>query len=219
MTTLTGVISYPVPPYSNVAIEPQFYEPSRFEITGITRGQTTIVTTAVAHNYVVGQEVRLIMPVIYGSYQLNETQGYVLSIPSTTQVEVAINSSLSNAFRTSPYSAVITNISNSNPAVVTASNNFLRGNVVVFSQVSGMTEINTLVAPILTVSSSSFTVSIDTSAFTTYGSGGVVSLYNVPQNLAQILAIGDINSGVSNANGNLLTGTFIPGSFINISPL
>lgn len=35
----------------------------------------------------------------------------------------------------------------------------------------------------------------------------------------QILAIGDINSGVINNIGNGSEGTFIPGSFINISPL
>lgn len=34
----------------------------------------------------------------------------------------------------------------------------------------------------------------------------------------QILAIGDINLGINNASGNLNMGTFIPGSFINISP-
>ena len=37
--------------------------------------------------------------------------------------------------------------------------------------------------------------------------------------LPQILAIGDINMGVINATGRRNTGTFIPGSFINISPL
>ena len=35
----------------------------------------------------------------------------------------------------------------------------------------------------------------------------------------QIIAIGDVNTGVSsNSNGRVLNGTFIPGSFINISP-
>lgn len=35
----------------------------------------------------------------------------------------------------------------------------------------------------------------------------------------QIVAVGDRNSGTINANGRNPTGTFIPGSFINISPL
>lgn len=36
---------------------------------------------------------------------------------------------------------------------------------------------------------------------------------------AQILAIGDINSGATNAQGAINQITYIPGSFINISPL
>jgi len=38
------------------------------------------------------------------------------------------------------------------------------------------------------------------------------------QTLPEILAIGDSASGAINANGNMTTNTFIPGSFINISP-
>ncbi len=37
--------------------------------------------------------------------------------------------------------------------------------------------------------------------------------------LPQILAIGDINMGKINNSGRINNGTFIPGSFINISPL
>lgn len=36
--------------------------------------------------------------------------------------------------------------------------------------------------------------------------------------LPQIMAIGDINNGAINATGRRNTGTFIPGSFIDISP-
>lgn len=34
----------------------------------------------------------------------------------------------------------------------------------------------------------------------------------------QIIPIGDVNNGVVNSNGRTSNGTFIPGSFINISP-
>lgn len=37
-------------------------------------------------------------------------------------------------------------------------------------------------------------------------------------NQPQILAIGDVNTGAINANGNKDTSTSIPGAFINISP-
>ncbi len=92
MTSFGSVISYPIPPYSNVAIEADFYKPSRFVISNITLGQTTVVTTSIDHNYVIGQEIRLLIPAQFGCYQLNGLLGYVLTIPSTTQVEVSINS-------------------------------------------------------------------------------------------------------------------------------
>lgn len=92
MTTFSGVISYPIPPYQNLPIEPQFYQPRRFVISGITLGQTTTVTTSTVHDYVIGQQVRLIIPAQFGCFQLNEAFGYVLSVPSTTSVVVGINS-------------------------------------------------------------------------------------------------------------------------------
>lgn len=136
------VISYPIPLYANVPIQAQFYKPSRFVISAITLGSTTLVTTTVDHNYVIGQLVRLIIPNANGTYQLNEKSGYVISIPTATQVVLDIDSSMYNLFQTS-----------SNPTQ------------------------------------------------------------------PQILATGDINSGKINNNGNLQTGTYIPGSFQNISPL
>lgn len=136
------VISFPIPPYSNVPIQAQFYEPSRFVISAITLGQTTIITTTANNNYVIGQLVRLIIPPSFGTRQLNEQQGYVFSIPAPNQVEVGINSVGFDAF-------------------------------------------------------------INSSAPTQ----------------AQILAIGDINTGSINSSGRTNTGTFVPGAFINISPL
>lgn len=135
------VISYPIPPYQNVPIEPQFYKPSRFVISGVTLGQTTTVTTVVNNDYVIGQECRLIIPPTFGCRQLNGVTGFVLSIPSPNQVVLSIYSSNGD-----PYT------------------------------------------------SSSATTK------------------------AQILAIGDINSGPINNSGRINTTTYIPGSFINISP-
>lgn len=89
----TPAIIGPVPPYSNVNIEPQNYQPSIFVISAITLGVTTLVTTSVNHNYVIGQEVRLIIPPANGSRQLNGQSGFVLSIPNSNQVNLSINSS------------------------------------------------------------------------------------------------------------------------------
>ena len=141
MPSYGTVISYPVPAYSNPPIEPEFYIPSRFVISGVTLGQTTTVTTTVDMNYVVGQEVRLLIPSSFGCFQLNGLKGYVLSLPSSNQVVISIDSSV---------------------------------NVDAY------------------IASSATTV-------------------------AQIIAIGDINSGVINSNGRNFNGTYIPGSFIDIS--
>lgn len=135
------VISYPIPPYQNLPIEPQNYQPSRFVISDITLGQTTVVTTTEDLNYVVGQLVRLIIPETYGCRQLNESQGYVLSLPAADEVEIGIDSSIG----VDPY-----------------------------------------------VASSQTTK-------------------------AQILAIGDVNTGTENANGPNVPLVTIPGTFINIS--
>lgn len=141
MSSQPPLLNGPIPPYTNPPIEPQNFEPSRFVINALSLGITTLVTTSVNHNYVIGNLCRLIIPKGYGCTQLNETQGYVANIPNQNQVELLINSS------------------NGDPFIS-------------------------------------------------------ISLRQQPQ----ILAIGDINQGVTNSNGRKSTGTTIPGSFINISP-
>ncbi len=98
MASFTGVVSYPIPAYSNVPIEPQFYSPSRFEIEDIVKGRTTIVTTTEDHNYVIGQLVRITIPAAYGMYQINENQGIVIAIPADDEVEIQIDSSTYDSF-------------------------------------------------------------------------------------------------------------------------
>src|SRR6188474_863791 len=93
MAQQRGVLSYPIPAYQNLPPEPEFYVPRRFVIEGITLGVTTIVTTTEDHNYVIGQECRLLIPSPFGSYQLNEVKGNVISIPADDQVELSIDSS------------------------------------------------------------------------------------------------------------------------------
>jgi hypothetical protein len=112
------IISYPIPAYSNVPIEPQFYQPSQFFISAIALGKTTVITTTTNVNYVVGQLVRLIIPQYFGCRQLNEKQGYVLSIPSANQIEVNINSSqnvdpyINTTYTTKPQILAIGDINN-----------------------------------------------------------------------------------------------------------
>lgn len=141
------VISYPIPPYANVPINAQYFQPRVFVISGISFGATTTVTTSSNHNYVIGQQIRLLFPSKYGCQQLNEQVGNVISIPSLNQIVVNINSIGTNPFISSP--------------------NFLP---------------------------------------------------NQSQTQPQIVAIGDVNSGLISSTGRSLPTTTIPGSFINISP-
>lgn len=100
MTTLTGVVSFPIPAYSNVPINAQYYEPSLFFISAISNGITTLVTTTQNHNYVVGQLVRLVIPRQNRSIQFNGQSGYVVGIPASNQVTLDINSSTYDTFQT-----------------------------------------------------------------------------------------------------------------------
>lgn len=90
---MSTVISYPIPAYQNVPIEPQNYQPSFFFISNIAFGVTTLVTTTVNHNYVIGQEVRLLIPQANQSIQLSERTGKVIAIPASNQVTLNLNSS------------------------------------------------------------------------------------------------------------------------------
>jgi len=92
------VISYPIPAYSNVPIKAEYYKPRRFEISGITQGITTIVTTANTQDYTLGQLVRLIIPPTFGIRQLNEKLAYVIEIISTTQVRLNVDSRFMDPF-------------------------------------------------------------------------------------------------------------------------
>lgn len=135
------MVSGPIPPYNNPPIDPQFYKPRSYDISAISLGITTTITTDVDHDYVIGQEVRLIIPPTFGTRELNGVTGFVIAIPADDEVVLNIYSIGMNQFIAS----------------------------------------------------------------------------SVP-NKAQILAIGNINTGSINASGRFITATFIPGSFQNISP-
>ncbi len=96
------VISYPIPAYANVPIEPQFYQPRVFIISAIALGVTTTVTTTVNHDYVIAQQIRLLIPNRYGSRGLNERTGYVIEIPAANQVVIDIDSNGIDPFIPSP---------------------------------------------------------------------------------------------------------------------
>lgn len=92
----------PNAPERNPPIVPQYYAPSVYFITAISLGKTTTVTTATTNNYSIGGFVRIHIPPTYGSRQLNDQQGLVISIPNPNQVEVLIDSTLYDTFISSP---------------------------------------------------------------------------------------------------------------------
>lgn len=91
-------ISFPRPQFSNPAIMPEDYKPSVFGITSITQEENPTVTTAVNHNFVIGQDVRFIIPVSYGMRQLNGRSAIVTSVPADNQFIAKINTSNFDAF-------------------------------------------------------------------------------------------------------------------------
>lgn len=87
---------------------PALYAPGTSCISAISVGATTTVTTTAPHNLKVGQEVAFRIPTVWGTYQLNSlpnvtipgspVYGYVVSVSSSTQFVVNINSASYTAF-------------------------------------------------------------------------------------------------------------------------
>jgi hypothetical protein len=76
------------------------YIPFLCDITGITSSaQQSVVTTAVTHGFVVGNQVQFLVPQQWGMVQMNGLKGLVLSITSNT-LTVNIDSSQFNPFIT-----------------------------------------------------------------------------------------------------------------------
>jgi hypothetical protein len=91
---------------------PDLYTPFGVNITAITTGVTTTITTAQNHGFVVGQEVFFVIPKIsttaWGTVQLDTAtynqanvvpqQAYVTSVPAANQIVVNVNSTGYGAF-------------------------------------------------------------------------------------------------------------------------
>jgi len=133
----------PIAPESNPPIHPEYYEPRLSFIAQIDLGENTIITTVDANDFVLGQQCRLIIPRQYGTFELNEKSGLIISILSSTEFVLNIYSVGYNNF--------------SIPSII-------------------------------------------------------------PPCRAQVVPIGDINSGISEQVGPITPVVTIPGSFINISP-
>lgn len=98
----SNITSGPTAPENNPPIMPDFYLPRVFYIEAIVIGSTTLITTTLPHNYVIGQTIRLVIPPTYGARSLNEQQGQVISIPAPDQVLTNIYSQGSDPFIPTP---------------------------------------------------------------------------------------------------------------------
>lgn len=63
---------------------PAMYYPSRYTITAITRANPAVVTTSVAHGLTVGQQVRIRVPSQFGMVEINNLQGIISAVTTTT---------------------------------------------------------------------------------------------------------------------------------------
>jgi hypothetical protein len=97
----------PIAPFSNPPIEPQYFQPWKFNITNITLGSTTTITLSIPSitnlNYVLGQQVRLLIPPPFGCRQLNGQTGFVIAIPASNQITIDVDSTGGDAYVASSF--------------------------------------------------------------------------------------------------------------------
>lgn len=84
--------------WMKINYNPIFY-PRRRIITKITRGTQTVVTLSVAHDYGIGQIVRVSVSAAFGTTQINGLQGTILDVDYTNNtITLDIDSSSFTAF-------------------------------------------------------------------------------------------------------------------------
>ena len=107
-TNYTALSGSPTGAFVKQVLYPTLYFPGGSVISAISTGATTTITTAEAHNLVVGQEVAFRIPTAWGTTQLNSLPnivipgspmyGYVISVTNYNTVVVNINSTGYTAF-------------------------------------------------------------------------------------------------------------------------
>lgn len=111
-SSYTALSASPSGAYVKKVLYPFLYAPGISFISAVSTGTTTTITTTCPHNLVVGQEVAFHIPTAWGITQLNElpnslipgspVYGYVISVGSSVQVTVNINSSSYTAYANNP---------------------------------------------------------------------------------------------------------------------
>ena len=95
--------------WRKINFNPIFY-PRRRYITEISTAAQAVVTLSVTHQYTVGQQIRFVVPAVYGMVEIDGLVGNIVAIDTTTTsgntVTVDIDSSAFTAF-TFPLSAAV----------------------------------------------------------------------------------------------------------------
>lgn len=108
----SGFASAATAGFMKKVLYPDLYIPYGCNITAITTGATTTITTAVNHGFVVGQEVFFVIPRVsasaWGTVELDTAayntanvvpqRAYVTSVPALNQIVVNVNSTGYTAF-------------------------------------------------------------------------------------------------------------------------
>lgn len=110
--TVTGANTFTIPLNTNTAnftaetgfiikkvVVGSLYYPARHTITAISQASGAVISTANAHGLTVGQQVRVRVPTVFGMTQINNLQGVITAVPSTTSFTIgSINSTAFTAF-------------------------------------------------------------------------------------------------------------------------
>ena len=107
-----------------VPFDPRFYPPTRL-ITSISKATSAVIVLSVTHQYVVGQQVRIIVPTAYGMTEINNQLLTITAINTTTN-SITVNIDSTNfttfAFPTSAVAALGVNFAQVVPVGETAVN-------------------------------------------------------------------------------------------------
>ncbi len=76
------------------------YSPIACPISDVTQEQYPIVTTTIDHSFVVGNRVQFSIPQAWGMYQLDGLKAYVITVPSSNEIVVNVDTSTFNVFVT-----------------------------------------------------------------------------------------------------------------------
>lgn len=81
-----------------VAFDSRFYPRNRY-ITSISQAASAVIVMSVTHGFTVGQEVRLVVPAVFGMVEMNNLLGVITAINTTTNsITVNIDSTAFTAF-------------------------------------------------------------------------------------------------------------------------